>query len=68
MESELRSGGKRVCSPFVPMECYMPKVESGMETDIKYERSERATVGIVIVIIDIVAIIIAIAILCTIKF
>jgi hypothetical protein len=39
-----------------------------METDGKYERSERATVGIVIGIIDIVAMIVLIAVLYTTNF
>ena len=46
----------------------MPKGGHRMEADGKYERSEKATVGIVIGIIDIVAMIIVIAILCTTNF
>jgi hypothetical protein len=39
-----------------------------MEVDGKYDRSEKVTMGIVIGIIDIVAMIIVIAILCTMNF
>jgi len=39
-----------------------------MEVDVKYDRSAKATMGIVIGIIDIVAMIIVIAILCTANF
>jgi hypothetical protein len=46
----------------------MPKGGHVVGTDGKYERSERATVGIVIGIIDIVVMIIVIAILCTANF